>query len=95
MFWTSDVGRPNLDVANVALRLVAVVEPHSPRRPVARCVSVSQCQVGIAQLVVGFGTFAILFTCKQEQTLFRDLRHLSTYFNGEETIKSSLLFSEI
>ena len=59
MFWTSDVGRPNLDVANVALGLV---KPHSPRRPVARCVSVSQSQVGIAQFVVGFSTFAILFT---------------------------------
>ncbi len=75
MLWTSDVGRPNFNVANVALRLVAVIEPHSPRRPVARCVSVSQSQVGVAQLVVGFSTFAILFTCIQEQTLFRDLRH--------------------
>ena len=65
MLWTSDVGRPNLDVANVALRLVAVVEPHSPRRPVARCVSVSQSQVGVAQLVVGFNTFAILHTDKK------------------------------
>ena len=65
MLWTSDVGRPNLDVANVALRLVAVIEPHSPRRPVARCVSVSQSQVGVAQLVVGFSTFAILHTDKK------------------------------
>ncbi len=62
MLWTSDVGRPNLDVAYVALRLVAVVEPHSPRSPVARCVSVSQGQVGVAQLLVGFSTFVILFT---------------------------------
>ncbi len=65
MLWTSDVGGPNLDVANVAFRPVAVVEPHSPRRPVARCVSVSQSQVGVAQLVVGFSTIAILFTFKK------------------------------
>ncbi len=65
MLWTSDVGGPNLDVAYVALRLVAVVEPHSPRSPVARCVSVSQSQVGVAQLVVGFSTIAILFTFKK------------------------------
>ncbi len=65
MFWTSDVCGPNFDVANVALRLVAVVEPHSPRSPVARCGSVSQSQVGVAQLVVGFSTFAILHTDKK------------------------------
>ncbi len=59
MLRTRDVSWSNLDVANVALRLVGV-EPHGPRCPVAGQVGASQCQVGVAQLAVGFGTFTIL-----------------------------------